>query len=76
MIEDIKLDKRIWIKKPREREAKKHFVGNVYMPPESKNAIKEMQRKFGEVAVKVHKQKRQGKVVQVRDINPTVGKAS
>ena len=36
------------------------------MPPESKNTIKDIQRKFGEVAVDVQKCKRQGEVVPVK----------
>ena len=50
---------------PGGRGAKYDFLGNIYMPPESKNTRKNIQRKFGEVAVEdVQKyKKRQGEVV-------------
>ncbi|MEO9966262.1 MAG: hypothetical protein ABJF11_10765 [Reichenbachiella sp.] len=66
----------VWIKVPGERGAKYYFLGNIYMPPESKNTIKDIQRKFGEVAVDVQKYKRQGEVVLVGDFNSRIGKAS
>ena len=34
------------------------FLGNMCMPPESKITVKEIQRKFGEVAVDVQKCKK------------------
>ena len=49
---------------PGGRGAKYDFLGNIYMPPESKNTKKYIQRKFGEVAVDVQEyKKRQGEVV-------------
>ena len=41
-----------------------------------KNAIKYLQRKFGEVAVDIQKYKRQGEVVLVGDFNSRIRKAS
>ena len=52
-IKDIKFDESIWTKVPGERGAKHYFLGNIYMPPESTNTIKCIQRKFGNVAVDV-----------------------
>lgn len=46
------------------------------MPPESKSTVKEIQRKFGEVAADVQKYKRRGEVVLVGDFNSRIGKAS
>ena len=78
MIKDSKFDENIWSKKPGERGAKDYFLGNIYMPPESKKTIKDKQRKFGEVAVDVQKKyKRQGEVVIliVGYFNSRIGKA-
>ena len=44
------------------------------MPPESKNTIKYIQRKFGEVTVDVQKYKRQGEVVLVGDSIQELGR--
>ena len=49
---------------------------NIYMPPESKSTGKEIQRKFGEVAVDVQECKQQGEVVVVGAFNSRIGKAS
>ena len=46
------------------------------MPPESKSTAKEIQRKFGEIAVGIQKYKGQGEVVLVGDFNSRIGKAS
>ncbi|MEP1954874.1 MAG: hypothetical protein ABJJ26_08050 [Algoriphagus sp.] len=46
------------------------------MPPESKNTIKYVQSKFGEVAADVQKYKRQGEVVLVGYFNSRIGQAS
>ena len=59
-IKDTKFDESIWIRVPGERGAKYFFSGDIYMPPESKSTVKgDIQRKFGEVAVDIHKYKRQ-----------------
>ena len=48
------------------------------MPPESKSAVKEMQRKVGEVVVDVQKYKRQGELTLliVGDFDSKIWKAS
>ena len=46
------------------------------MPPESKNTVKDIRRKFGEVAVGVQKYKRQGEVVLEGDFKSIIGEAS
>ena len=61
-----KFDENIWIKIPGERGAKCYFLVNLYMPPESKNTITYLQRKFGEVAVDVQRYNRQGEVALLR----------
>ena len=33
---------------------------NIYMPPESRNTVKEIQKKFGEIALDLLKYKRRG----------------
>ena len=59
-----------------ERGANYFSYGNICMPPESKSAAKEIQRKFGEIAVGIQKYKGQGEVVLVGDFNSRIGKAS
>ena len=76
VISDTKFDESIWLRVPGERGAKDFFLGNIYMPPESKSTVKEIQRKFGEVAADVQKYKRRGEVVLVGDFNSRIGKAS
>ncbi|MEP5536836.1 hypothetical protein [Ekhidna sp.] len=44
------------------------------MPPESKNTINDIQRKFGEAAVDLHTYKRQGGVVLVGEFTSRIGK--
>ena len=53
-------------------------LGNIYMRPESKSAVKEMQRKVGEVVVDVQKYKRQGELTLliVGDFDSKIWKAS
>ena len=46
------------------------------MPPESKSTVKEVQKKFGEVAVDLRKYKRQGEEVLMGDFNSGIGNAS
>ena len=60
VIEDVKYDENIWTRVPGERGAKHLFLGNIYMPPQSKSTVKEIQNKFGEIAVDAQKYKRQG----------------
>ena len=55
MIKGTKLGESVWIRVPGERRAKYVFLGNIYMPPESKTRVKEIQKKFGDVAVIVQK---------------------
>ena len=76
VIKDTKFDESMWTRVPGERGAKYVFLGNIYMLPESKSTVKEIQRKFGEVAVDVQKYKRQGEVVLLGDFNSRIGKAS
>ena len=76
VVKDTNFDESIWIRVQGERGAKSFFIGNVYMPPESKSTVTEIQRKFGEVAVDVQKYKRQGEVVLVGDFYSRNGKAS
>ena len=76
MIKDTKFDESIWIKIPGERGEKCYVLGNIYMPPGSKNTINDIQRKFGEVAEDVQKYKKQRKVVLVGDFSSRIGKAS
>ena len=45
VMKDTKFDASTWIKIPGERGAKYYLLGNIYMPPESKNTIKYIQRK-------------------------------
>ena len=45
------------------------------MPPESKNRVNDIQRRFGEIAADVYTYKRKGEVVLVGDFNARVGKA-
>ena len=56
VVKDTNFDESIWIRVQGERGAKSFFIGNVYMPPESKSTVTEIQRKFGEVAVDVERQ--------------------
>ena len=63
MVKDAKFDESILITVPGERGAKYCVLGNIYVPPESKSTVKEIQRKFGEVAVDAQKYKRQGQVL-------------
>ena len=58
VIEDRKCDKSIWLRVAGEKGAKYFFVGNIYMPPESKSTVKETQKKFGEIAVDLQQHKR------------------
>ena len=60
MIKGTKIDESIWIRVPEERGEKYFFLRNMYVSPESKSTSKEVRRKFGEVAVDVHKYERQG----------------
>ena len=76
VIKDTKFDESMWTRVPGERGAKYVFLGNIYMLPESKSTVKEIQRKFGEVDVDVQKYKRQGEVVLLGDFNSRIGKAS
>ena len=63
VIKDPKFDESIRIRAPGERGAvfslRKHNIYNIYTPSESKSTAKEIQRKFGQVAVDVQKYKRQ-----------------
>ena len=52
------------------------FVGNIYMPPESKSRVSDIQRRFEEIAEDVQKYKKQGEVMVVGYFNARVGKAS
>ena len=61
VIKDTKFDESRWIDIPGERGAKCYFLGNIYMPPESKNTMKYIQRKFGEVAVDERKHKKKAR---------------
>ena len=69
VIKDTKFDESMWIRVPGERGAKEFFLGKHLYPTESKSTVKEIQRKFREVAVDVQKYKRQGEVVIVGDFN-------
>ena len=59
----------------RERGATVFFLGKIYMPPESKSTVKEVQKNFGEISVDLQKHKRQGEVVVVGDLNSIIGKS-
>ena len=49
------------------------FVGNIYMPPESKSTVNVIQQRFGDVATDVQKKyRRQGEVMLVRYFNARV----
>ena len=76
VIDDTKFDESIWIRVPGERGKRDMFVGNIYMPPESKSRVSDIQRRFGEIAEDVQKYKKQGEVMLVGDFNARVGKAS
>ena len=52
------------------------FVGNIYMPPESKSRVSDIQRRFGEIAKYVQRYKGQGEALLVGDFTARVGKAS
>ena len=52
------------------------FVWNIYMPPEWKSRVSDIQRRFGKIAEDVQKYKKQGAVMLVGDFNARVGKAS
>ena len=55
VIDDTKFDESIWIRIPGERGKRDIFVGNVYIPPESKGSVNDIQRRFGEIAEDVQK---------------------
>ena len=74
VIEDANFDESIWLMVPRERGAKYNFLGNIYLPPESKS-IKEIAN-VGERAADLQTYKRQGEVVIAGDFNLRIGKAS
>ena len=76
VIDDTKFDESIWIRVPGERGKRSIFVGNIYVPPESKSRVSDIQRRFGEIAEGVQKYKKQGEVMLVVDVNARVGKAS
>ena len=77
VVKDTKFDESIWVRVPGERGANFFCLANIYMPPESKGTVKEIQRKLGEVvAVDAQKYKRQGEVVLVGDFNSRIRKAS
>ena len=63
VIEDTKFDERVWVRVPGDRGAKHVFVGNIYMSPESKNIVKDIQRKFREDQIRIHTHKKQSEVV-------------
>ena len=77
MIEDTNYDENVWSRVRGEREAKCFFLGNIYMPPESKSTVNVIQKKFGEITVDLRNYKRRGEVVvKVGDLISLIGKAS
>ena len=52
------------------------LLGNIYILPESKSTVNEIQRELGEVAVDVQNYKRQGEVVSMRCYTSRIGKPS
>ena len=65
VIGDTKFDENIWIRVPGQRGTNDFFVGNIYMPPESKSRMNNIQRRFGEIAVDVDNSERQGEIMLV-----------
>jgi len=76
VMKDTTFDESIWLRVPGERGTKDFFVGNIYMPPESKSTVNRIQQIFGEIATDVQKYKRLGEVMLVGDFNARVGKAN
>ena len=76
VISDTKFNESMWIRVPGERGRKDMFVGNVYMPPESKNMVKDIRIGFEEVAADVQNFKRMGEVVLVGDFNSRIGRTT
>ena len=58
VMKDTKFDENIWLRVPGERGTKDIFVGNIYMPPESKSTVNGIQQRFVEIATDVQKYKR------------------
>ncbi|CAM9986245.1 unnamed protein product [Sphacelaria rigidula] len=52
------------------------FVGNISVLPQLKSTVKDIQRRFGEMAADVQKLKGQGEEMSLRDFNARVGRAS
>ena len=76
VISDTKFNESMWIRVPGERGRKDLFVGNVYIPPESKNMVKDIKIGFEEVAADVQNFKRKGEVVLVGDFNSRIGRTT
>ena len=69
VMKDTKFDESMWLRVPEERGTKDLFVGNIYMPPESKITVNGIQQRFGEIATDVQKYKRHGEVMLEGDFN-------
>ena len=74
VVEDTKYDESIRLRVPRETGAIFFFSGNMYMPLESNNMVKEIQKKFGEIAVDLQEFKREVEVVLMGDFNSRIRK--
>ena len=61
-MEDTKYDESIWMRVPGERGTKRFSSGNFYVHPGSTSTVKEIQKKFREIAVDLQNDKRQGGV--------------
>ena len=78
IIDGTKFDESIWVRVPGERGKRDIFVGSIYMPPESKRRVNDIQRSIGKTAedVQNRSRKRQGETKVAGDINARVGEAS
>lgn len=61
-----KFEESIWLRVSGEWGMKDLFVGNIYMPPESKSTVNEIQQIFGEISTKVYKYETGGSDVSGR----------
>lgn len=50
---------------PGGRGKKDFAVGNIYIPPESKSRVIDIQRKLGDIVADVHEYERQGRKIMV-----------
>ena len=76
MIEDPKCDEIVRKRVRGKRGARYFFLGNIYMPPESKSTVRveEIQNKFEDIAVDLQKYRRQGEVVLVGGFTSRIGR--